>query len=171
MHVQRWDLIDLKHLSDESYIGLFFIYMYTQYFKLKATSQWIQNYYILLSKTKFIIVQMKCTYWYLKCIIKKTLCVVFFLCTKPWCWHCLAFHFASGGIKVFLNTKMFAKGKQSLIVWVQIVNQVCFYSCLIVTTPSVYPRLLKGMSLFYKISTIKMELGIYIQHCVKGCIM
>lgn len=142
------NFIDLKHLSDESYIGLFFIYMYTQYFKLKATSQWIQNYYILLSKTKFIIVQMKCTYWYLKCIIKKTLwCCVFLVYQylSHWCWHCLVFCFDSEGIKVLLNLilKCWQKESNVSMCGCKLLNWVCFYSCLTVRTPSVYPRLLK----------------------------
>lgn len=117
------NFIDLKHLSDESYIGLFFIYMYTQYFKLKATSQWIQNYYILLSKTKFIIVQMKCTYWYLKCIIKKNPLVLCFSCV-PILLALLGFLFwlwRNQSTSKF-NTKMLAKGKQCLNVWVKIVK-------------------------------------------------
>lgn len=145
--------IDLKHLSDESYIGLFFIYMYTQYFKLKATSQWIQNYYILLSKTKFIIVQMKCTYWYLKCIIKKTLwCCVFLVYQylSHWCWHCLVFCFDSEGIKVLKCWQM-----ESNV-------SMCGYKLLIecASTPvsqlghQVYTL---GCLRFYKIKTIKME--------------
>lgn len=101
-------LLVFKHLSDESYMGYFLYTCIHNILNWKQHFNWFKTITCCCLKQirKFITVKMKCTYWYLKCIIKKTCwCCVFLVYQylSHYCWQCLVFYFNTVGMKVFPN--------------------------------------------------------------------